>query len=52
MRNSENFIGVRVRISKDCKYPTPYGLHYIAKGAYRQGKFIVVVGHVKDILSE
>jgi len=25
-------------------YPTPYGKKYEAKGAYRQGKYIVVVG--------
>jgi len=30
------------------KYPTPYGKKYEAKGAYRQGKFIVVVGEIKS----
>ena len=29
-------------------YPTPYGKQYEAKGAYRQGKFIVVVGEIKS----
>ncbi len=30
------------------KYPTPYGKEYEAKGAYRQGKFIIVVGELKS----
>ena len=29
-------------------YPTPYGKQYEAKGAYRQGKYIVVVGEIKS----
>ncbi len=29
-------------------YPTPFGKRYEAKGAYRQGKFIVVVGEIKS----
>lgn len=27
-------------------YPTPFGKKYEAKGAYRQGKYIVVVGTI------
>lgn len=27
-------------------YPTPFGLNYEAKGAYRQGKYIIVVGRL------
>ena len=37
--------GVEVKIKETTNVPTPYGLHYKAKGAYVQGKFIVVVGH-------
>jgi hypothetical protein len=29
-------------------YPTPYGLKYEAKGAYRQGKFIIAVGNIEN----
>lgn len=28
------------------EYPIPYGKKYEAKGAYRQGKYIVVVGYL------
>lgn len=31
-------------LNENPSYPTPYGNKYEAKGAYRQGKFIVVVG--------
>lgn len=31
-------------INENPDYPTPYGKKYEAKGAYRQGKNIVVVG--------
>jgi len=30
--------------NKKPNYPIPYGKKYEAKGAYRQGKYIVVVG--------
>lgn len=33
-------------INKNPNYPIPYGKKYEAKGAYRQGKYIVVVGHL------
>jgi len=36
--------GVKVTINKSEEYPTPYGLEYDAKGAYRQKKHVVVVG--------
>jgi len=37
--------GVIVEITKKKPdYPTPYGKKYEAKGAYRQGKYVVVVG--------
>ena len=39
---------VVVEVSKDTVYPTPYGYKYEAKGAYRQGKFIIVVGELKS----
>lgn len=39
-------IGVEVTIKKECDYPTPFGKSYKAKGAYVQGKFIVVVGRI------
>ena len=29
-------------------YPTPYGKKYEAKGAYRQGKDIIVVGKISE----
>ena len=29
-------------------YPIPFGLNYEAKGAYRQGKYIIVVGNVAE----
>lgn len=35
--------GVKVTIIKG-NFPTPFGLEYTAKGAYLQGKHIVVVG--------
>jgi hypothetical protein len=35
---------VEIVTSKIKNYPTPHGLRYEAKGAYRQGKNIVVVG--------
>lgn len=38
---------VIVEIINPCpNYPTPFGLKYEAKGAYRQGKNIVVVGRI------
>lgn len=40
--------GVEVNITKRSEYPTPYGLNYLAKGAYRQGKYIIVVGHIES----
>ena len=39
--------GVKVKISEG-DFPTPYGLKYEAKGAYTQGKYIVVVGNFGD----
>lgn len=33
-------------INTNPDYPTPFGLNYEAKGAYRQGKNIVVVGRL------
>ncbi len=33
-------------LNENPSYPTPYGNKYEAKGAYRQGKFIVVVGEL------
>jgi hypothetical protein len=40
---------VIVKILNDSpKYPTPYGRFYEAKGAYRQGKFVIVVGEIKS----
>lgn len=40
---------VIVEITNDSpSYPTPYGKKYEAKGAYRQGKYIVVVGEIKS----
>jgi uncharacterized protein YgiM (DUF1202 family) len=40
--------GVEVKISKTTKANTPYGFHYKAKGAYVQGKYIIVVGELKE----
>lgn len=40
-------LGVEVKVTKG-DFPTPYGLEYKAKGAYRQGKYIIVVGNLKD----
>lgn len=37
-------IGVKVTITKNGDYPTPYGLIYNAKGFYIQKGYIVVVG--------
>jgi len=34
-------------LNESPRYPTPYGRNYDAKGAYRQGKYIVVVGNIK-----
>lgn len=31
-------------LNKNPSYPIPYGHKYEAKGAYRQGKYIIVVG--------
>lgn len=31
-------------LNKSPNYPIPYGKKYEAKGAYRQGKYIVIVG--------
>jgi hypothetical protein len=31
-------------LNKNPNYPTPFGKIYEAKGAYRQGKYVVVVG--------
>lgn len=41
--------GVHVEINNKSKkdYPVPYGFSYKAKGAYRQGKYIIVVGVLK-----
>jgi hypothetical protein len=39
--------GVKVKITQG-NFPTPFGLEYEAKGAYLQGKYIVVVGNLKD----
>jgi hypothetical protein len=33
-------------LNNEPNYPTPFGLNYEAKGAYRQGKYIVVVGNI------
>ena len=40
--------GVNVIINPETNSDTPYGLTYIAKGAYVQGKFIVVVGNLTE----
>lgn len=38
---------VLVKITKKHPdYPLPYGRNYEAKGAYRQGKFVIVVGRL------
>ena len=39
--------GVEVNIISTTKSPTPYGLSYKAKGAYVQGKYIIVVGNLE-----
>jgi hypothetical protein len=39
---------VIVTINTETNYPLPFGKHYEAKGAYRQGKFIIVVGEIKS----
>ena len=46
------FQGVKVVLFDTTKSPTPYGLEYKAKGAYKQGKHIIVVGLIKDDGSE
>ena len=38
--------GVNVTINPETEANTPYGLSYMAKGAYVQGKFIIVVGNL------
>jgi len=40
--------GVEVKIKKTTEANTPYGYHYKAKGAYVQGKYIIVVGELKE----
>lgn len=35
-------------INESPKYPIPYGKNYEAKGAYRQGNYIIVVGEIKS----
>jgi hypothetical protein len=35
-------------LNESPNYPTPFGKKYEAKGAYRQGKYIIVVGEVKS----
>lgn len=35
-------------INESTKYPIPYGKNYEAKGAYRQGNYIIVVGEIKS----
>lgn len=35
-------------INDNPSYPTPYGKKYEAKGAYRQGKYIIVVGNIEN----
>ena len=35
-------------LNENPSYPTPYGKKYEAKGAYRQGKFIIVVGSIEQ----
>tara|TARA_R110000868_G_scaffold14426_4_gene67190 strand:+ start:15202 stop:15381 length:180 start_codon:yes stop_codon:yes gene_type:complete len=37
--------GVKVSITNG-NFPVPFGLNYEAKGAYVQGKYIVVVGRL------
>jgi hypothetical protein len=37
--------GVKVNITKG-DFPCPFGLSYEAKGAYVQGKYIIVVGRL------
>jgi hypothetical protein len=39
--------GVKVKI-KEGNFPTPFGLEYTAKGAYVQGKHIIVVGNIEN----
>ena len=31
-------------LNENPSYPTPYGNKYEAKGAYRQGKYVIIVG--------
>lgn len=35
-------------INDNPSYPIPYGKKYEAKGAYRQGKYIIVVGNIEN----
>lgn len=42
------FQGVRVILNNTGSSPMPYGKDYRAKGAYKQGKRIVVVGQIKE----
>lgn len=35
-------------LNENPDYPTPFGKKYEAKGAYRQGKHIVVVGEIES----
>ncbi len=40
--------GVKVTIDDDYDGPVPFGKNYLAKGAYVQGKYIVVVGNLES----
>lgn len=40
--------GVEVRISGSYDGPMPFGPYYLAKGAYVQGKHIVIVGNLAN----
>jgi hypothetical protein len=35
-------------LNENPSYPTPFGKKYEAKGAYRQGKYIIVVGEIES----
>lgn len=39
--------GVKIKIIKG-NFPIPFGLEYEAKGAYIQGKYIIVVGNLEN----
>lgn len=42
-----NGVEVTIKNKSGKDYPLPHGREYIAKGAYRQTKYIIVVGIIK-----